>query len=231
MAPGDNPLPLLLVEEAGLGYAGLAGEAAHQWAGRPAQDFSDFKLVMSKGSDGLDVRELLHTLSLSSEGRRAILVSLSGASLEVQNALLKTLEEPPPGTWIIVIADSGSAVLSTVRSRCSVFQAQPLPQEDLATWASAEGLEVSREEVALAGGNPGRLTWISENRDALAAAQAGKVAPVLAALNEQEKPGPWLSELLAVAYASSPRPELIEARRMSSSGVRPELVLASAFLL
>lgn len=222
---------MLLIEEPGLGYARLAGEAARQWSGQPVQDLSEFKLAMSKGADGLDVRELIHTLSLTSEGRRAVIVSLSGASLEVQNALLKTLEEPPSSTWIIILSDSGSAVLPTVRSRCSVFQAKPLSQEQLSAWAHGEGLEVSQQELATAGGNPGRLAWIVENREVLASVHNGKVAPVLAALNDQEKPGPWLSELLAVAYAASPRPELIEARRMSLAGVRPELALASAFLL
>lgn len=40
---------------------------------------------------------------------------------EAQNALLKTLEEPPKGTFIILTAPSPHSILETIRSRCQVF--------------------------------------------------------------------------------------------------------------
>ncbi len=44
-----------------------------------------------------------------------------------QNALLKTLEEPPEHSYIILISSSGDLLLETTRSRCHLVNFQPLP--------------------------------------------------------------------------------------------------------
>ena len=57
------------------------------------------------------------------------------------NALLKTLEEPPPNVLLVLLATNAEAVLPTIRSRCQRLDHRPLAQE-----AVAEAL-VSRWEV------------------------------------------------------------------------------------
>jgi DNA polymerase-3 subunit delta' len=49
-----------------------------------------------------------------------------------QNALLKTLEEPPPGRIVILITARPSRLLPTVRSRCRRIRFGPLPIDSLA---------------------------------------------------------------------------------------------------
>jgi DNA polymerase-3 subunit delta' len=67
------------------------------------------------------VRELARALSLtaSAKGTRCALIAPAEAlTRQAQNALLKTLEEPPAGTTLILVADSSRHLLPTVLSRC-----------------------------------------------------------------------------------------------------------------
>lgn len=47
------------------------------------------------------------------------------------NAFLKTLEEPPEGALLILIAEQPRDVLPTIRSRCQIVSFQPLAEQDL----------------------------------------------------------------------------------------------------
>jgi DNA polymerase-3 subunit delta' len=68
------------------------------------------------------IRDLCAALQLkASEGGRkvALLADADRLSASAQNALLKTLEEPPPGTVLILACEAEERLLTTVRSRCS----------------------------------------------------------------------------------------------------------------
>lgn len=51
-----------------------------------------------------------------------------------QNALLKTLEEPPPGAYIFLITSNEDRLLPTIRSRCQRVAFSPLENEQVAQW-------------------------------------------------------------------------------------------------
>jgi DNA polymerase III subunit delta' len=51
---------------------------------------------------------------------------------EGANCLLKTLEEPPPKSLLILIGTSEQRQLPTIRSRCQIVRFQPLPEGDVA---------------------------------------------------------------------------------------------------
>jgi len=55
-----------------------------------------------------------------------------------QNALLKTLEEPPPDSLLILIAASAGALLPTLRSRCLRLSFGPLPRQLIAGFLMSE---------------------------------------------------------------------------------------------
>ncbi|HEV3122698.1 MAG TPA: DNA polymerase III subunit delta' [Isosphaeraceae bacterium] len=81
------------------------------------------------------IRDLTGDLSLKpARGRRkvAIVNDAEALSEEAANAFLKTLEEPPPGSVLIMIASSAESQLETVVSRCRVVRFEPLPEADLA---------------------------------------------------------------------------------------------------
>lgn len=78
---------------------------------------------------------------------------------EGQNHLLKTLEEPPPGTVIILVADRPHDLLPTIHSRCQSLRLAPLSDEAMDRWlASHASLDQAQRRalVRQAEGSPGR---------------------------------------------------------------------------
>jgi len=72
-----------------------------------------------------------------------------------QNAILKTLEEPPPGTLVILTVSQKTALLSTILSRCCLIDFGPLPEPALKTILAAQGTEPGEAArlAALGGGS------------------------------------------------------------------------------
>ena len=106
------------------------------------------------------VRELAERLSMTSmrRGRRLAIVSPAHAmTINAQNALLKTLEEPAGGTLLLLVSSRPSAILPTLRSRCQRVELAR-PGEDLArTWLTGElGSEPPARLLELAHGAPFR---------------------------------------------------------------------------
>ena len=107
----------------------------------------------------------------------------------VQNTLLKTLEEPPPRTVLLVVCSAPQRLLPTIRSRCRRLDLNPLPEAEMEALLPRLLPEAGKSErarlSALAAGSPGR---------ALALAEAGglelqvMVEASLAALAKAEPP-------------------------------------------
>ena len=57
----------------------------------------------------------------------AIVADAHRLNVAAANALLKTLEEPPPDSLIILLTSRPSSLLSTVRSRCQKVPFEPYP--------------------------------------------------------------------------------------------------------
>ncbi len=104
------------------------------------------------------VRVLCGTLQLAPVQARhkvAILLSADRMNAAGQNALLKTLEEPPPQTTLVLVTDADDRLLPTIRSRCVRVPFGPLPVEVLAAKLAAEGMvpEEARLRASLARGS------------------------------------------------------------------------------
>jgi DNA polymerase-3 subunit delta' len=81
------------------------------------------------------IRDLVHDLALKPMrgGRRvAIVDDADDLSEEAANAFLKTLEEPPSGSVLILVGTTPEAQLDTILSRCRVVRFGPLADEDVA---------------------------------------------------------------------------------------------------
>ena len=74
-----------------------------------------------------------------------VIVQAEAMNETAQNALLKTLEEPPGQTHIILISSSPQNLLSTIRSRCQTLHFQPSPPD---IGADTELEELKKEAVA-----------------------------------------------------------------------------------
>ena len=91
--------------------------------------------------------------------RRVIVIDPADRmNIEAQNALLKTLEEPPPHSVLILIAARPQVLVSTVRSRCFALGFGPLRAEELAGLLKSRGFGPSEAmaRAALAEGRPGK---------------------------------------------------------------------------
>lgn len=101
-----------------------------------------------------------------------------------QNKLLKTLEEPPKRTVIILLALHPGQVLQTVRSRCLKLVLGELPAPPIASWLRrfhGAGEEQSDEAALRCGGLPGQaLEHLSAGVDPERKALAEKVGMALA---------------------------------------------------
>lgn len=108
------------------------------------------------------IRALEAQLGLATvEGDRRVVLLIGADSMNhaAQNAFLKTLEEPPAGTHLVLIAEAGDRLLPTIRSRCVRVPFAPLPLDFVAARLVAEremGEEEARLLAALSGGSLGR---------------------------------------------------------------------------
>ncbi|WP_107572093.1 DNA polymerase III subunit [Clostridioides difficile] len=68
-------------------------------------------------------------------------------TLEAQNALLKTLEEPPNYAIIILVTNNKESLLETIKSRCDIIKFSPIPIEDLKSYLIDTGIEEERAQL------------------------------------------------------------------------------------
>jgi DNA polymerase III subunit delta' len=82
-------------------------------------------------------------------GKRVFVVEAAEAMRdESQNALLKTLEEPPEFVHLILLSSDGEGLLETVASRCQTVEFAPLPAEVLEGELAQEGASVDEASAA-----------------------------------------------------------------------------------
>ena len=130
-------------------------------------------------------------------GWRVVLVREADRMLvQAQNALLKTLEEPRPGTLLLLETARPERLLATILSRCVRVRLEPLAPEGAARVLAANGIEgASATELSRwSAGSPGEALRLARQgaagvRACIAAALAGKRDPVAAAAEAWEVEG------------------------------------------
>ncbi|USN98184.1 MAG: AAA family ATPase [Phycisphaeraceae bacterium] len=122
----------------------------------------------------------------------AELLDRSASNAVSQNALLKTLEEPPEGTVLILVTSNEDRLLPTIRSRSQRVGFGPLDEDSMSRWASESEIALPRDAKWLfdyAAGSPGRLkeavetglaSWHTELKPGLDRALKGEFDPMLA---------------------------------------------------
>jgi DNA polymerase-3 subunit delta' len=85
---------------------------------------------------------------------------------DAQNAMLKTLEEPPAGTVIVLVTQQEDRLLPTIRSRCQRVAFGPLDPASMREWWEREGPKAGDDRAfieAFAEGSPGMAARASEH--------------------------------------------------------------------
>jgi DNA polymerase-3 subunit delta' len=114
------------------------------------------------------VRQLEHAAGLrpyQADRKVLILTNVEAMPEAAANALLKTLEEPPDDTILLLTASDVSQVLPTIASRCREVALRPVPAAEIEAALAARGVEAERAALLarLAGGRPGwALTALAE---------------------------------------------------------------------
>lgn len=107
-----------------------------------------------------DVREAVHEIHHAPfEGQFRVWIIEDGERLtdEAQNALLKTLEEPPRRAVILLVTNLAGALIPTVSSRCRLVRFQGLPQNEVVEGLVSLGAdsELADNLAATSGGSYG----------------------------------------------------------------------------
>ena len=105
-----------------------------------------------KKSELISIQEFFRTSALTSRNKVVLIEDLDRLTSDAANALLKTLEEPPRHTKIVMTTSRPGAILPTIFSRCLAIRC------DLPVLNPPADLEP--ELLASAGGSPGQLAQI-----------------------------------------------------------------------
>lgn len=172
------PQATILVGPAGGGKRTLAVTLAEDILGLEPGGIADYPYKMliadvdGKAIGIETIREVERFLSLkvpagAAYNRPVIIENAHLLSLEAQNALLKTLEEPPPGTFIIMTARSEHALLPTIRSRSRLLDIKRPEKAAVQQYFKKRGADEGAvgQAYAISGGWPGLLRALLDHND------------------------------------------------------------------
>lgn len=174
----------LLTGKVGLGKTTFAAAAAHELVGggvAPAQhpdiilltngpktkedakkrdDGKPYELARSIRIDQIrDIQRRLTTRPTLGERRAVIIDPVDDLEPPAANALLKSLEEPPAGTYFLLISHNPARLLPTIRSRCRTLRFASLGEEEMKRFLAehCSGVDAGERAAAAlaAGGSPG----------------------------------------------------------------------------
>jgi len=118
-------------------------------------------------------------LSPHSAARKVVIVSPAEAmNLSAANSLLKVLEEPPPGSVLVLVSSRIAGLPATVRSRCAAIALGVPPRAEAADWLRAQGVARPEEILDVAAGAPlaalelERSDGLNERKEVLRAFEA-----------------------------------------------------------
>ncbi len=121
-----------------------------------ANTHPDFMLIQpeeeGKAIKVAQIRELVEFVSLtqSRSNRRVIVISpAESMNMNAANSLLKTLEEPPENTLIILVSSKPHSLPATIRSRCQHFPVSTADATTMQSWLAQAG-QYSQNDVDLA---------------------------------------------------------------------------------
>jgi len=152
-----------------------------------ALSIDEIRFKPEKGAEAHDqsLQQFLSLKPFVASLRVAILANAERMTEAAQNCLLKTLEEPPPNTLLVLTTAYPDHLLPTCLSRCQVVPLAPVPTSMLGTWL---------EETCRAGDQAQGLAALAHGRPGWAVRALSD--PGLAAAAER-----WSAELSALAFA------------------------------
>lgn len=135
-------------------------------------DFKSKRLMTVVSVDEVRRLRSFLTMSAGDQGWRVVIIDTADdMNANAANAVLKSLEEPPPRTVFFILSASPGRLLPTIRSRCRVLPLSPLASDDLHTAVTAALSQAGKPPLnaqdfaalePLAAGSPRRLLALLE---------------------------------------------------------------------
>jgi DNA polymerase-3 subunit delta' len=174
-----------------------------------------------------DVTRFLEYTSHRQGPKVAIITPAERMNENACNALLKTLEEPPANTYLILASGQPGRLPATIVSRCRRWPLPPAPNDEAVAWLAAQGVADASALLAQAGGAPlaalalagdalqtERAAWLAALARPAALSATQLSARIDAAGDDERKPRlaaaldwliRWATDLAAVAAGAAPR--------------------------
>ncbi len=169
---------LLLHGPAGSGKSAVANQLAATILGLGPEQLTDYPYLLQLDGPTISsaaiegVRQLEHFLSLrvpktGAITRIVVITDAQALSRQAQNALLKTIEEPPQATLLILTAPSQASVLPTISSRLQAIQLKRPSHQAVVDYFTADkhAAKAIEQSYAISGGLPGLMAALLTNAD------------------------------------------------------------------
>ncbi|HYM49992.1 MAG TPA: AAA family ATPase [Candidatus Limnocylindrales bacterium] len=180
-----------------------------------AISIDEIRFHPEKGAQAHDqsLQQFLSLKPFAAAARVAILANAERMTEAAQNCLLKTLEEPPPGTVLVLTTAFPDHLLPTCLSRCQMIALSSVARRELASWLGSEWNAGDQADL-VAGFARGRPGWaVRALRDP-------------AWFNEFAR---WTQELAPLAFADTST-ILLYASRFGQGAFQEQRILAGSAL-
>lgn len=134
---------------------------------------------------------VMRTASVA-QAKVAIIDPADAMNMSTANSLLKSLEEPAPRTYIVLLSDAPARLLPTVRSRCLQLDLRPPSLERATLWLrEACGVEDAADLLGVAAGMPLLALRLHENNS------LPGFDRMLDVMRRAAQPRAWIADLAA----------------------------------
>lgn len=189
-----------------------------------------------------DLKRFAQMRPLHGKSKIVVIDDAHGLNVAAQNALLKTLEEPPPNSQFILVVNNPDALLPTVRSRCQRVSFAPLDTAtiiDLLVTRHSVEPALATELAGICEGSLGRALLLRDSTEAgararlnsmladVGGARYSRLMQVANALNQPEGELPIKLELLLGVARDSAR---IAAQASTPASAQSSLQQADVIL-
>ncbi|AOR22365.1 DNA polymerase III subunit delta' [Clostridium taeniosporum] len=163
----------LIIGDDGIGKSLIATYLANSMLGLEGnKEFVDIinysPLSSSFGVD--DIRNIIEEVAKKPfQGDKKVLIlhKCEKMTIQAQNALLKTIEEPPKGVYLILLSESLELILDTIKSRCQTYKLTPLSKDEIDKYISYKYCDIDLENrkaaLAYSQGIPGKVEKFIED--------------------------------------------------------------------
>ena len=151
------------------------------------------RMIGGRTSDGKSREAPVYRTPAMGNGKVFIIDEAELLDRTAQNVLLKTLEEPPAGTTLVLVTCRPDRLIATIRSRCQHLRFGTLDATAMNNWIEDQGPQLDDKAgldwlIGYAGGSPGQLESAASHG---MIGWAGTLTPML----EMADKGNWQPEL------------------------------------